>query len=498
MITKSQALKEWSSFVEEVNARTTGKLHLTSETDVQRRKRIASYVDDYSAFVEFYFPHYVKPGSTAQFQVDAALHLRDNPHARYSAQWARGHAKSTHFSVFIPMWLMATQPETINTVLMIGRNNENAIRLMSDIQAELKGNQLYIRDFGEQESKGNWQLGSFITNEGKFFKALGAGQAPRGLRNRENRPDYILLDDVDDDKLCQNDDRVEKLYQWCLEAVLGTMQMGRGRYIVVGNKISRNSIIQRFEDNEAFETTIINALDKEGNPSWSENFTKDEIETHIKTIGERAAQKELFNNPSAFGSVFKRDWLQFELSPMCDTYVSYIDPSFKDTKTSDYKAIVTVGKHRNHLFIVGIWLRKASVLAMAKAAYAEQKKFKSRIYIEANFAQDLLLKSFDELAETEGYKLPIRKDREKKQNKFQRIENISPLFEMGNISFCELIRDTIDCKTFISQLLAFEKGSAVNDDGPDALEGAISKLRLRKSSSKLEPFYSKFIPRINY
>ena len=81
-----------------------------------------------------------------------------------------------------------------------------------------------------------------------------------------------------------------------------------------------------------------------------------------------------------------------------------------------------------------------------------------RYYMEANFMQDLLLDEFKKEGESRGYHIAITGDKRKKNDKFARIEGISPLFE---------------------------RGSKVHDDGPDALEGAIFLLNKRNPNTPL-------------
>lgn len=89
-------------------------------------------------------------------------------------------------------------------MVLVGKSEDNANTLLADVQAELQYNQRYINDFGEQYNSGSWEEGEFVTKDGTAFFARGRGQSPRGLRYRSHRPDYIVIDDLDDDELCEN------------------------------------------------------------------------------------------------------------------------------------------------------------------------------------------------------------------------------------------------------------------------------------------------------
>lgn len=496
------SLDRFQELVSKVRASTPLNL---SETPAQKTQRLQTLRGDYAAFVEYYFPHYAAPGTTAAFQISAANAAKRNPHDRRVVQWARGHAKSTHFGMMIPLWLKAQNKPRLHTMVLVGKSEVAATRLLSDLQAELEANQRYIADFGAQIQQGAWEEGEFATRDGCFFKALGRGQSPRGIKNKQHRPDYICLDDVDDDEICQSEKRLEKLYDWCIEALLGTMHMGRGRFLVVGNKISKNSIVHKFEKNPAFKTTIVNALDKRGKPSWKEVFTLAEIQQHIQTLGYRASQKELFNNPIVAGSVFSNEWIRYEKPLPYHQYqglIAYCDPSFKDGATADYKAIVVVGKTGRSLHILHAFVRKCSVNAMVQFFYDLHEKLDGKAicdyYMEANFIQDLLLEEFKTEGNTRGYQLPIRGDCRNKPNKYQRIEALSPLFERGLIALSSTQKDDADMMRLVEQLLAFGKGNRTHDDAPDALEGAVSILNIRHRTSNYKPRFGKRFPTKKY
>ncbi len=58
------------------------------------------------------------------------------------------------------------------------------------------------------EKPGAWETGEFTCQSGCSFRAIGAGQSPRGTRNKNFRPDCILIDDIDTDEECRNPERI--------------------------------------------------------------------------------------------------------------------------------------------------------------------------------------------------------------------------------------------------------------------------------------------------
>lgn len=495
------AIERWKEWCETVQSLTAVD---TAETDGEKCARIERLLKDYDAFVDYYFPHYTLNPQTgestrsAPFQVGAANKIRKNRTFQGAFIWHRGAAKSTHMDIMIPMWLKAQKTREINVMVLAGKSRETAVTLLSDLQAEFQYNQRYISDFGEQYNAGSWEEGKFVTADDCAFFAIGRGQSPRGLRHRNHRPDYIVVDDIDDDELCNNEARVKKATAWVREALFGTLDGGRGRFIMVGNLISRNSILANIAATDGVHVTRVNVLDKNGNVSWGAKWSPKEIKAMERFMGYRAFQKEMMNNPITEGAVFRADWIRWKKLPPLNKYdmlVAYCDPSFKGTSKSDYKAIKLWGKIGEELHQIAAFVRQCSVAEMVRWFYDLHQSIPEGAacyyYIEANFLQDIMLDEFTREGRARGYQLPIRGDKRKKPDKFARIEAISPLWERGFVYYNAAKQNDPDTVAGLEQTLAFEKGSQAHDDAPDADEGAIYILQKHTRIQTFAPSFGR-------
>lgn len=487
MATKAEILKaqeKWKQHCETVQAATVVNI---SETAAQRLARIRRLRSDYAAFVDYYFPHWTvnpetgKATPCAQFHIDAANKILKNRNLKAGFMWHRGAAKSTNMDVFVPMWLMIQEHREINVMVLVGKSEDNAKTLLGDIQAELQYNQRYIADFGEQYNAGSWEEGEFVTRSEVAFFARGRGQSPRGLRYRSHRPDYVVIDDLDDDELVESPARVSKLFDWVRSALFGTLDGGRGRFFMVGNLIAKNSVLAKWCEIKTVHVTRVNIYDRAGRISWAAKWAHDEVKQLEAVAGYRAFQKEYMNNPIIEGAVFKNEWIRWGKRPAWSKFseiVLYIDPSFRGSTKNDYKAAKLWGKVGTTLYHLRAFVRQCSVAEMVRWCYdlyewARAQGIAVRWYMEANFMQDTILDEFRREGELRGYQLPITGDKRKKPDKFQRVEAISPLWERGFVIYDESQRDDPDMLAGIDQTLAFEKGMRGHDDAPDADEGAI-------------------------
>lgn len=500
------AYEQWKEHCKRVQSITDTAL-MAAETPAARDKRRRRLLDNYAAFCEYYFPHYltlrdkvtgevIRTIHNAPFHNEAARKVRSTPNLKAVFQWPRGHAKSTHFDIFMPLWLMFQPKRLINFMVIVGKSEDSAIRLLGDIQAELEHNQRIIADFGRQRGSASWQDGEFKAANGVKFLACGRGQSPRGLRDRESRPDYIVIDDLDDDELCRNEKRVHDLTDWVKEALFGSLDVGRGRFIMVGNLISKNSVLFNITKTPGVFVSVIKAVDRNGEPVWRGKWTKEEAREYRDFVGYRAWEKEMMHNPIVDGTIFRSEWIRFKKMPKLSKYemlVCYTDPSFKSTTSNDYKASRLWGKIGNELHLIDCYVRQDTVSGMVRWLYNLYESLPEgvavRFFMEANFMQDIILDEFTTEGNIRGYQLPLLPDKRKKPEKIQRIEAISPLWERGFVFYNEALKDSPDMQVGIEQTLALERGSRVHDDAPDADEGAIWYLQRNTRQENFKPMF---------
>ena len=506
---KKKAIEEWKEHCKQIAALTDTSL-MAPEGKSEKEARIHRLQQNYAAFCEYYFPHFlqlkdkttgkvIRTIHNAPFHNQAANKVKRTANLKAVFMWPRGHAKSTHMDVFTPLWLMFQPLRLINFMVVVGKSEDAACRLLGDIQAELEYNDRLKRDFGEQKpAGGDWTDGEFKANCGVKFLACGRGQSPRGLRDREARPDYIVIDDLDDDQLCKNDKLVHDLTDWVKEALFGALDVGRGRFIMVGNLISKNSVLYNLSRTKGVCLSKIVAVDRNGEPVWKEKWTKEEAQAYRDFVGYRAWEKEMMHNPIVDGTIFRADWIRYKRLPKLEKYdmiVCYTDPSFKSTTSNDYKASRVWGKIGSELHLIDSFVRQATVSEMVRWLYDLYERTRDTVavqfFMEANFMQDVILDEFAVEGELRGYQLPIMPDKRKKPDKIQRIEAVSPLWERGFVWYNERKKEDPDMQVGIEQTLALERGSRVHDDAPDADEGAIWILQRNTRQESFKPVFGK-------
>ena len=480
-MTDKQWINRWGGHVKMIMA-TTGVD--ANESKYERKIRKLELETDPEKWFNYYFPAYAY-AAPAAFHKEATKRVIENSEWYEVRLWSRELAKSTRTMMEV-FYLTLVGHKNIEGhrlpkqyVLLISNSLDNACRLLMPYKANLEYNQRIIQDYGQQQSIGKWQESEFITQDGVAFRALGAGQSPRGARNGEARPDILLFDDVDTDADCLNPEIVAKKWRWIEEAAIGTRSISSPTTIIFcGNRIATDCCVER-ATKFADHSEVINIRDPMGKSSWPEKNSEKDIERVLAQKSYAGQQKEYFNNPITEGSVFK-EMAYKPAQQLCeyDLLVCYTDPSYKDT--NDYKATVLVGKWQNEFHVVKCFLAQATTANMIDWHYRIMDQVGNTCcyyFMEETFMQDVIVKEVSDAGKRTGRNIPIRGDTRRKPDKFMRIESLlEPLHRNGQLYLNAAERDNQHMQRLAEQFVAFAPGSRAHDDGPDAVEGAIWKI----------------------
>jgi len=483
---------------------------ILNESPKAKLERMKALEGDYVSWFEYYFPNYAKVKS-AWFHKKLANLVIKNKLIRLLAEWFRGSGKSVHIDMGIPLFLMYVLND-LHFMLLIGETEIKAQKLLSGIQAQLMYNKRLSEDYGEKFKSGDWATGDFLTVDGVRFMAIGFGQSPRGAREGSERPDYIVVDDVDNRKHFKNERLMSDAVDYITEDVWGAfdnMEGGTERFIFANNNTSKKSITNRLKqyfkaseakakeegDKSIFKVMTVCAV-KDLNsfaPEWPEKASADYWRKRFRDMPYRSFMREFMHVHVEEGKVFKFEYFQWR-APLkltqYDALVFYGDLSYK--ATACFKGLWLVGKIGREFDIIHGFLRQASRPAIAAWLYDlyEDKKLDKasiKYRIEGLFAMDEFVNDFDIEGDKRGYHIPVVADKRPKIDKDDRIEALSAFFERRNTWLNENERNNYDQIELRDQLLAFEKGSEVAKDGPDSLEGAFSECNRTAFVEKFEP-----------
>ncbi len=482
------ALKEWELF----HSNLIRQISIDEgESETAKIIRVTKLESNVEEWFKYYFPNYAT-SDPAPFHIAATERILTVRRWWEIREWSRELAKSTRTMMDVLHLVLAKK--RLKNILMISSTSDNAERLLLPYKINLEKNPRIINDYGFQANLGTWTSDEFITRNGTSFRALGAGQSPRGTRFENHRVDCILIDDIDTDEECRNERLVKEKFKWLQEAVIPTVSIS-GDYLIImnGNLISKNCCIA-YAHKLASHVDVVNIRNADGTSSWPQKNSEEDIDAILSLISYASAQKEYFNNPISEGTVFK-EMTYGTMRPLHEYkfLVSYTDPSFKDTNKNDFKATVLLGRWKDEIHIIKAYCEQTTTANMIDWHYQIDAFVNDAVpvyyYMESNFIQDSIIKEFYAEGVKRDKVIPIKGDNRKKADKFTRIEStLEPLNRNGKLILNKDEKENKHMQRLEEQFLALEPGSKAHDDAPDAVEGGVNIINRKKASVSTDSF----------
>lgn len=454
------------------------------DTHEKQNERKSQAKNDLLFFCSTYLPHY--------FSVDFG---------DFHAEWEgltqildefvlvgapREHAKSTFFTFGVPIRNICFALRWFQ--LIISDTNDQATGFTLPIRLELEENPRIRHDFGDL--RGNiWKSNDFTTSNGIKTLARGRGEKVRGLKNRQHRPDFAVIDDFENDENVENPKQVTKGRKWIKRAVVGSMGKGYTA-LMIGNLFHPKSVISQFiaeKDDDGIPLYKSRVYDcwrdfgkADQRPLWPALWPADRLIKKQKQMGTVDFNAEMRNLTGAEDSPFREGWFKYyeriELVNRTLMVASFVDPSATSTERSDYKAVITVSMEKMDRLIfrcLHAWIRRATIGEMFNASYRQVDHYKGTIGIEENMLKDFLHEAIQQEALRQKRYLPWQAVHHTGNKRARIVGALSYLVEHGLLLF---EKGHSDQDLLIEQLVYIDNDN-VNDDGPDALEGAVGLLQ---------------------
>lgn len=478
---------DWDEFVQDMNRDAPVN---SNETEKEKRKRIADLEADDEAWFKYYFPNFYT-SEPAKFHKRSTKRVMNNPEFYEVRAWSRELSKSGRTMMEILKLCLTGKKKN---VVLTSNSKDNAERLLRPYKVILEKNNRIINDYGVQEKYGSWSDSEFITRKGVAFRAIGAGQSPRGTRNDADRPDTLLVDDFDTDEDCRNPDTVDKKWDWLERAFYATRSISNPLLVIFcGNIIAEHCCIKNAMK-IADHAEVINIRDKDGNSTWPQKNTEAMIDRTLSKISYISAQGEYYNNPITRGKVFEK--LHYKKMMPLRSYkflVAYTDPSYKGGKKNDFKATALIGKYKDEYHVLKVYCAQTSTAAMLDWQYEILKDTNGKVpvyfFIEWPSIDDTLKLEIIKANNRHKIVLPLKADPRDKGDKFHRIESkLEPLNRNEKLWFNEKLKDSDHMKHMEDQFLALSPTSRAHDDGPDAVEGGafVVDSKISSDASQIE------------
>lgn len=478
--TNNEWLSEWKEFGDNIDNSTPIDL---TESGVDKLKRIKRLEANDEEWFKYYFSIFYT-SEPADFHLVSTKKVMNNAEYYLVRSWARELSKSGRTMMEVLKLVLTGKKKNI---LLVSNSYDNANRLLMPYKAILERNNRIINDYGTQRKIGEWEEGEFRTRGGAAFRALGAGQSPRGTRSNAIRPDVILIDDIDTDAECLNAEIIERKVKWINEALIPTRSISNGLLLIAcGNIIADYCCITEMGE-LADSWEIVNIRDENNRSTWPQKNTEEAIDRVLEKINHEAGQKEYFNTPMDGGKTFTNivDTEPFILR-YCNHVIIYADPapSNSESKQSSKKAIGIIANKGLDFQVYKAWVDQMTNAKFVDYLFEAYKICKKAgvdpivIYVENNSLQNphyeqILLPNIFSKGDAENINLPITPDDRVKPHKWTRIEGtLEPMVRLEKLTFNIKEKPNPHMQRLKAQFKgANPKAKAL--DGPDMVEGGV-------------------------
>lgn len=382
----------------------------------------------------------------------------------------REHAKSTIFVLIYVLFCILYLRRKF--IVIISDTKDQAETLLGGVVEELETNKRIINDFGKiagyvppkAEEKEKWTTSDIVTTSGVKVIARGWKAKLRGLKKRSERPDLIILDDVENDEQVESDIQRKKLSKIFNKSIMNLGSQDT-RFIIIGTILHYDSLLNNLIEKppEGFLARRYKAITN-NKPIWSEWWSMLRLIKRRARIGTLAFEQEFQNNPMDEGQkIFNISKYYDNVDPNeCYRY-AYLDLASREKLTSDYNAIVTILKHKKtgsiYTYDPQRMRGRLSEIVDWFVKYYEKHRH-NKIGIEDNNFQTWFSQTLEEETQADGIYIPIEKVVQIK-SKIKRASSVAVYVENGTVGFNK------SHESFNSEVEGFPKFS--HDDWVDSM-----------------------------
>lgn len=252
----------------------------------------------------------------ALFHPELINHLHSSLPA-FCAIGFRDSAKSTLIEEAIA--LMAAFRE-FHHCLLVGASEAKAIERLHAIRRQFEKNEDFREVFGDLRGH-PWGDEKIETSTGITIQAMGRGQAIRGTKNEDYRPDLIVPDDIEDRQSVATPEAREKTSAWFFQELLPAGDAEHVRVRMLANDMHVECIANQLENPQSGFVVkrypiLYRAEDGTDKPSWPDRFNMEWVKWKRDQLysvgrGDEYEQEYMCRSTTPAAKLFKRNLIRY-------------------------------------------------------------------------------------------------------------------------------------------------------------------------------------------
>ena len=329
------------------------------EPSLDEAVRLGAVDDDF--FSSYFFPRTFRQGHPKFSRL--VQNAFDDPTSRYvDLMMYRGSSKTTRVRTRIAKHISYTISRTI---MLVSNAQKHSIFSIKWLRKQVEYNLRWARAF--DLSKGStWsdeiiEIRHGVAQHSVYVLAYGITGQIRGINLDDFRPDFIVLDDPDNEETTATVEQRTKTADLVFGALAKSLapptEAPLAKLAILQTPLANEDLISTASKDASFRHVKVSCFDESGQSSWPERyptaFLLDDKEMHIRlnklSLWMREMECKLIS-PEL--STFKPEWLRFwdELPEVMDMVIA-VDPASSDAKTADDQVIGAIGFAKGNVYL---------------------------------------------------------------------------------------------------------------------------------------------------
>jgi hypothetical protein len=280
----------------------------------------------------------------------------------------RGFAKTTVVNAAVLIKILFQERKVI---LYVSETGTHAETQLGNIKRELQVNFVILAVFGALvPDRGDMQRSTMDHLEAKngvVVIARGRGSQVRGLNHFGERPDEIIVDDMEDPESVSTEHQRDKALSWLMADLIPVLprQNRSATITMMGTLLHREALMMKVTNDPRFTVVRFGALDIDGNPLWPAHMDEAALESERQAYanaGKLAIYYREFLSQlrSDDDAKFKPSYFDSIVQPIalteCVARAIVIDPAISEKVSADSTAIAVVGiTSKGLVYLLDLW-----------------------------------------------------------------------------------------------------------------------------------------------
>lgn len=429
---------------------------------------------DNGLYERTFFPKTVRQKSPPfHKQIDAAF---DSDSRFISIEVFRGGAKTSKFRVRMSKVIAYG---IAHTILFVSNSQGHSVKSLEWVKRQVEFNTKWAQTYnlrkGVRWSGEDIEIIHGIDDYPIRILALGMTGQIRGVNIDDFRPDFIGVDDPDNEETTGSLEQIKKMNDLFFGALAKSLapasEAPHAKMILMQTPLSSGDIISSCKKDPQWLHLSFGCFDLNGNSRWPARWTTEELladkEAHIKrgqlALWMREMECEII--PEGGASFNSENLKYYDLLPDNPVYLISIDPASSESKTADDQVIMVLAFWKRNIYLVDYSAEKGEEQQIAANKVLEYvRRYKPLgVYVESISYQRTLATFIENEMKLKRIYAPVHQVQDRRRKSDRIIQSLGTATGTGNFYV----------KSSHSKfLLQFARYSPKSNDHDDVLDAA--------------------------